>query len=280
MVFIRAEVTDVSDLSARLRRIVLDTPELGRLGLPDVADAAVGVYLPGPGLRHAPEPSADGASEGRNYSVREHDAAANRLTVDVVLHEHGLGTDWARRAATGDTVVLGHARSWYRPQPAARWQLLIADLAGLPAVARIIDESRSPDDLFVIVEVLDEADLEYLPPLPGTPVTAVGSGNGRAASRLAELVARQALPDGPGYCWFAGEAAQSRAVRKHLRAQGWTSDQFDIVGYWRQGSEDWDRRFETVADEVVAVYTAALAAGKSEKAASEEFDEALERAGL
>jgi hypothetical protein len=69
-------------------------------------------------------------------------------------------------------------------------------------------------------------------------------------------------------------------VRKHLRGLGWTVDQYDIVGYWRAGSEDWDARFALVQDDMVAVYTRALAAGKGDKLASEEFDEALEQAGL
>jgi hypothetical protein len=97
---------------------------------------------------------------------------------------------------------------------------------------------------------------------------------------LAELVAQQSLPPGRGYCWFAGEATESRAVRKHFRALGWAGEQFDVVGYWRHDSEAWDRRFAEVADEVVGVYEQALADGKGDKIASEEFDEALEWVGL
>lgn len=97
---------------------------------------------------------------------------------------------------------------------------------------------------------------------------------------MAELVARQPHPPGRGHCWFGGEAGQSRSVRKHLRALGWTAEQFDIVGYWRLDSETWDRRFGAVGTELVAVYEKALADGKGQKLAAEEFDDALERAGL
>ena len=291
MTFARATVLDASALSVRLRRIVLDVPELPRLALPSVPDAAVGIYFPPTGQRAAPDMQCVGgvwdyhdqesAPEGRNYSVRAHDPAVNRLTIDVVLHAKGPGTDWARRAAIGDSVGLSHARSWYRPEPTTAWQLLVADLAGLPALARIISESCSQTELLALVEVQDDSDLAYLPTAPNlTLVPAVGSGNGQPGSRLAELVAEQRLPPGRGYCWFAGEAAQSRAVRKYVRGLGWTAAQFDVVGYWRYDSEAWDRRFADVADEVVAVYERALADGKGDKVASEEFDEALERAGL
>jgi hypothetical protein len=87
-------------------------------------------------------------------------------------------------------------------------------------------------------------------------------------------------PDGMGYCWFGGEAAESRAVRKHFRERGWSVDQLDVTGYWRSGSEAWDARFARFGDQAVAVYSRALADGKGAKVAAEEFDEALERAGL
>ena len=280
MSFARAMVTQTCALSPRLRRIVLDVPDLSALAVPSVADAAVGIYFPADGKRHTPDLPGS-TTEGRNYSVRFHDVEANRITVDVVLHAHGPGTDWGRHVGHGDSVVLSHARSWYAPDPAADWQLLVADLAGLPALARIIAESSPQTRLLVIVEVPDDTDLGYLPTSSNvTLVPAVGTGNGRPDSRLAELVVQQELPPGIGYCWFAGEAYESRVVRKHLRAKGWTSEQFDIVGYWRLDSEAWDRRFAAAGDELVAVYANALADGKSEKLASEEFDEALERAGL
>jgi hypothetical protein len=88
------------------------------------------------------------------------------------------------------------------------------------------------------------------------------------------------MPAGRGYCWFAGEAAESRAVRKYLRSAGLTIDQLDVTGYWRFDSETWEAKFALVSDEVVAVWERAVADGKGERAADEEYDEALERAGL
>ena len=52
------------------------------------------------------------------------------------------------------------------------------------------------------------------------------------------------------------------------------------MGYWRRDSSDWDRRFAPVGPSLYAVYEKALAEGKDEKLAFEEFDEALEQTGL
>ncbi|GFG49800.1 NADPH-dependent ferric siderophore reductase [Mycolicibacterium agri] len=275
MSFSHGLVTEAVELGPRLRRVVVRVDDPAALDVKPAADSAVGVYFP----IAAPDGTTriDPTSEGRNYSVRYHDG--DRITLDIFLHAHGPGTSWAATASAGGRVGLDHARSWYRPPASTEWQLLVTDLSGLPATARIVEESTLP--VTVIAEVADREDLEYLPRRADMRViTTVGTGNGHAPSRLAELVRAYALPAGQGYCWFAGEAAESRAVRKHFRAMGWTIDQLDVTGYWRFDSETWDARFAEVEDEVVAVYTRALAQGKGDKVASEEFDEALERVGL
>jgi NADPH-dependent ferric siderophore reductase len=292
MSFSYATVIETIQLTPRLRRITLkvDDPEV--LQVKSGGDSAVGVYFPivEPDGQRTPPPTVTGAdggryvdpesgSEGRNYTVRAHDG--DRIDLDVILHARGPGTTWARATGPGDRVGLDHARSWYRPEPSSDWQLLVTDLSGLPAAARIISELPGGVPVTVIVEVADPEDLEYLPPHPDvTVVSSVGTGNGHAPSRLAHLVREQTPADGRGYCWFAAEAAESRAVRKHFRGNGWTIEQLDVTGYWRFDSETWDAKFALVADDVVAVWERALADGKGERVADEEFDEALERAGL
>ena len=288
-----ASVVETVQLNKRLRRIVLEVPELDRLQLPKAGDAAVGIYFPDANRPKRPPPmecrdgvwgyyDATTAPPGRTYSIRNHDPIANRINVDVVLHGHGVGSTWAQTAALASEVVVAHARSWYRPVPSTDWQLLVADLAGLPAAARIVEELAPDNEAIAIVEVAEEADLAYLPHRTNVTVIAtVGTGNGDGESVLAQLVAAQPLPSGRGYCWFAGEAGQSRAVRKYLRGQHhWDAAQFDILGYWRRDSEAWDKRYAPVASDLFAVYEKALADGKSDKLASEEFDDALEQAGL
>lgn len=278
MSFSYASVVEATHLNPRLRRITLQVDDPAALDVKPGGDSAVAIYFPtaSDGTRVDPQ-AAD--AEARNYSVRSHDG--DRIVVDIVLHARGVATSWAARAAAGDRVGLDHARSWYRPAPDTEWQLLVADMAGLPALARIIDELPGAVPVTAIVEVVDDDDLDYLPTAAGlTVVRRVGSGNGYATSELAATVRAQVLPEGKGYCWFAGEAAESRAVRKFLRGAGWTVDQLDVTGYWRFDSEVWDAKFALVSDEVVAVWERAVADGKSERVADEEFDEALERAGL
>ncbi|MET0898897.1 MAG: siderophore-interacting protein [Mycobacterium sp.] len=286
MTFSYATVLETIRLSPRMIRIVLQVEDPAALAVKPAGDSAVGVYFPVSDRDAVDEDTVDQDTvdqdtepEGRNYSVRAQDGA--RIDLDIVLHARGPGTEWAVSTKPGDRVGLDHARSWYRPPVGADWQLLVTDLSGLPACARVIEEL--PDDVpaIVLAEVVDDDDLAYLPTRANvTVIPTVGTGNGYASSRLAELTRDVDLPAGHGYCWFAGEAAESRTVRKHFRGLGWTVDQLDITGYWRFDSEKWDQEFALVADDLVAVYEKALADGKGDKVASEEFDEALERAGL
>ncbi|WP_123024966.1 siderophore-interacting protein [Mycolicibacterium stellerae] len=267
MSFSSATVVDTLALSPRVRRVVLQIDDPEALAVKSGGDSAVGVYFSAP------------QGEGRNYSVRYHEG--DRITLDVVLHARGLATTWARGARPGDRVGLDHARSWYRPEPSTHWQLLVADLSGLPATARIIEELPEGVPATAIVEVADQDDLDYLPRRESVTVIAcVGTGNGMAPSRLAAAVRDFTVPAGRGYCWFAGEAAESRAVRKYLRGMGWAIDQMDVTGYWRFDSETWDAKYALVAEEVEAVWVDAMREGRGERAADEAFDEALERAGL
>ena len=271
MTFSNATVVETIQLSPRMIRVVLQIEDPRALAVKPAGDSAVGVYFP--------EAGADGEPDGRNYSVRAQDG--DRIGLDIVLHARGPGTEWAVSTTPGDRVGLDHARSWYRPTPGTDWQLLVTDLSGLPACARIVEELPGDVPAIAIVEVAGDEDLQYLPTRGNvTVIPSVGTGNGHAPSRLAALTRDLTLPAGRGYCWFAGEAAESRAVRKYFRGLGWTIDELDITGYWRFDSETWDQKFALVQDDVLAVYEQALADGKGDKVASEEFDEALERVGL
>ena len=266
MSFSYATVVATAPLSARLMRITLEIDDPDALAVSSAADSAVAVYFPD-------------SDEGRNYSVRAQHGA--RIDLDVVLHAAGPGTTWAQQARPGEQVGLDHARSWYRPPADTDWQLLVTDLSGLPACARIIEGLPAAVVAVVIAEVAAEDDLRYLPQRPNVTLTSsVGTGNGHAPSVLATLTRQLTLLPGAGYCWFAGEAAESRAVRKYVRSLGWGIDRFDITGYWRFDSAAWDAKFALVSDDVLAVYEQALADGKGDKVAFEEFDDALERVGL
>lgn len=286
--YFRAFVRTAERLTPNMVRVVLHGPELAHFVSSGRADERVGITFPEPGSDDVPLPTfADGRWDHhdttpaiRVYSVRHWDAGKGELTVDFVVHDGGVAAQWAQSARPGDPVLLQGPDGWYAPPPDTAWQLLIADMTGLPALGRIVEELSPDVRVRTIVEVIDEADRQPLPG-GGEHEWIIGTGNGIAPSTLFDALQRFDPPPGPGYLWFAGEAASSRQIRTFVRgAWGWDHTRFTVLGYWRVAKEEWVARYRTVSEELEALHSKALADGAPDHVADALFEEALERIGL
>ena len=291
--YFRAEVRTVQRLTPHMLRIVFGGGDLHRFRSSEVGDERLIVVFPPAGRTEPPEPvrMPDGTLDYpdretcppmRSYTVRGWDADASELAIDFVVHDGGVASPWALAAEPGSTVYLTVADGWYGPPPEAQWQILLADMTGLPALGRILEDAPRRLPTIAVAELIEDADRQPLEAPAGSEVRWIsGSGNGYGPSRLLEALRRLTLPDGPGYVWYAGEASESRAVRKYLRQElGWGNDRFTILGYWRLKQEEWLQRYERVADQLEAVYTDAVSEGRSEDHALDVYDRELEKVGL
>ena len=207
-----ARVERRDELSPHLVRLTLAVDQaFGSTGIPD---EWVGLVVPG-------------QFQSRYYTVRSHGDGA--LVLDVVIHDVGLVTEWVVRAdCVGSTVTITEPKGSFDPPPEAGWLLLVGDLTGLPAMARIAESTELPTRVWA--EVPDELP-GYLP--GSADVTWLESPSGDH-SRLAEVVERIDWPAGDGYFWMAGESAQMRTIRKHLmRERRLPAAAYDVMGYWR-----------------------------------------------
>ena len=206
-----ARVERRDELSPHLVRLTLAVdPAFESTGIPD---EWVGLVVPG-------------QFQSRYYTVRSH--AAGTLVLDVVTHEVGLVTEWVvRDDCLGSDVTITEPKGSFDPPPGASWLMLVGDLTGLPAMARIAETVDLPTRIWAeVADALpgylpDTADVSWLEAPPGT-------------SRLASVVESIEWPDGDGYFWMAGESAQMRAIRKHLmRDRKLPATAYDVMGYWR-----------------------------------------------
>ncbi len=289
--YYRADVREVVALTPNMIRIVFGGEDLRRFATSGDPDERLVVVLPRPGERETPAPvrqpdgtldyPADDEPEIRSYTVRRFDADKPEMVVDFVRHVGGLAATWAIQAEVGDVVYLSPAKGWYAPPSDARWQLLLADMTALPALGRILESLPAEMSAIAVTEVTAELDRQELTSAADVTYTWVTGGNGHGPSRLLAALQQLELPEGPGYIWFAGEAAESRAVRKYVRRElGWPTDRFTIIGYWRAEKEKWLARYEQVGEQLEKTYEAALEQGLSEGDALEVYEEALEKAGL
>jgi len=291
--YYRATVQAVERRSPNLVRVAFGGASLAGFTSSGVADERLVVVFPRPGESEPPAPikRADGrqdypqnetAPPMRSLTVRTWSPERREIVLDIVPHEGGAAGPWAMTAQPGQVVYLTEARGWYAPPADLAWQLLVADLTGMPALERIVEELPASTRAYVIAEVPDADDRpRFASAAIVVPRCLVGSGHGRGPSRLLTAIRELEWPEGPGYVWFAGETAESRAVRKFLRHErNWPRERSLIMGYWRVDQEAWRARYARVGTELEQVYARAVAAGHSSDEALELYDDAVEAAGL
>ena len=235
-------------LGPHLVRVVLDGPQgFVTTGVPD---EWVALTVPG-------------QFQTRYYTVRSWDRDAAELVLDVVVHDEGLVTQWAQTDCVGDTVGISAPKGSFDLPAGATWVVLVGDLTALPAIARISESTDLPVSAYVespdgpLAGYVDAPVTWLEPPAPHE-------------SGLADLVAGLSWPDGDGYFWMAGESAQMRAIRRHLRhVLGMPSSAYDVMGYW-SGSRGRQAR----AVDPRPIYEAGRAAGKSDEQIWADYDAA------
>ncbi len=244
-----ARVLERTVLGEHLVRLVLEAPAgFETTGVPD---EWVALTVPG-------------QFQTRYYTVRSvHDG---RLTLDVVIHEHGLVTEWVRTDCVGATVSLSAPKGSFELPADAAWVVLAGDLTALPAMARIA-ESLDALPVQIHAEVPDGAVHDYF----AAPITWHDAPSG--TSNLAPIVRDLGWPDGPGYFWMAGESAQMRDIRRHVRHDlGWDNRHYDVMGYW-SGS----RARQARAVDPAPIYARGKAQGLTDEQIWADYDAAGDR---
>jgi NADPH-dependent ferric siderophore reductase len=243
---LEALVRERTVLGPHLVRLLLEAPEgFATTGVPD---EWVALTVPG-------------QFQTRYYTVRA--LADDLLTIDVVVHENGLVTEWAQTDCVGDRVGLSAPKGSFELPPDAGWVMLAGDLTGLPAMARIAENVGSlPVQLHA--EVPDG-------PMPGYVAASVTWHDAPpGTSDLAAIVREVVWPEGPGYFWMAGESAQMRDIRRHVRHDlGWDNRHYDVMGYW-SGS----RGRQTRLVDPGPIYARGKALGRSDDQIWADYDSA------
>ena len=245
-----AVVRERTVLSEHLVRLVLEAPDgLVSTGVPD---EWLALTVPG-------------QFQTRYYTVRS--LADGLLTLDVVVHDEGLVTQWAQTGCVGDVVGLSAPKGSFEPPADAAWVVLAGDLTALPAMARTV-ESVSTLPVTVHAEIPDAP----LPDYFAAPVQWHHADPGE--SSLASIVRGIEWPSGPGYFWMGGESAQMRDIRRHLRHDlGWDTRHYDVMGYWSGSRGRQARRVDPGP-----IYAAGKAVGKSDEDIWADYDRAREQA--
>jgi NADPH-dependent ferric siderophore reductase len=177
----------------------------------------------------------------RRYTIRAWDPESRQVTIDFVAHgETGHAGRWAQRAVVGDRLQMSGPSGGYRPDPTADWYLMAGDESALPAIAASLSVLAAGRTC-VVMAVVDGPDHEI--ELPNSVDVDVRWLHRCAASRpenlLVDAVAELEWPAGRADVFIHGEAAEVRAVRRHLIAErGVDRALASISPYWRRDHTD------------------------------------------
>lgn len=222
-------------------RVVLGGDELDGFAI-EAPASSVRMLLPPPGGDQLVMPTWTGnqfelpggeRAPIRTFTPRAFDAVRRELTIDVVLHDHGVATDWARGATIGDEVAIsGPGRSEHL-DPDARSHLLVGDESALPAIGQLLEAIPPDQSIDVHVEISSRDARLRLPAHPGATVAwhdaAAGAPPGdsvvEAVMKLDELA---------DAVWVAGEAASVQRLRRYLFDERDRSRRSVTArGYWK-----------------------------------------------
>jgi NADPH-dependent ferric siderophore reductase len=249
-------VESVERLTPGMLRIVVAGDDLAGFPVGPFSDHYVKLVLPPAGAPYAPpfDPERIKAElpreqwpRMRTYTVRAWDPAANRLTLDFVVHgDEGLAGPWAAAAKPGDLLQLVGPGGGYTPDPAADWHLLVGDASVIPAIQASLPRIAPGVPVRVLLQVDGPQEQQPLEREddPAVEVTWLHDP-AHGAGQLVEALRGLELPPGRVHAFVHGEAGAVREVRRHLVVElGVGREQLSASGYWKLARTDEDWRAE------------------------------------
>jgi NADPH-dependent ferric siderophore reductase len=209
-----ATVSEVEDLSARLRRIRFSGAVLKGLK-----------WTPGDKVKLRVN------GKSRSYTPAAHDTRDGWMDVVVFLHGNGPASRWAAEATVGQQVGLSKPDSSIKaPKKEPKWALFLGDettlglakalLSTLPASTRVLGA--------IELDAGDQCALNKLA-LPLTPTIR----QDYYGDALLDWLGRTQLPEGKGVVWIAGESVTVRTLKLMLASRDLEKTTIKTKGYWK-----------------------------------------------
>lgn len=178
--------------------------------------------------------------KGRRFTVRRWDADERLLSMDFVTHgDVGFAGRWAAQAQAGDRLQVTGPSGGYAPDAGADWHLMVGDESALPAIAASLEVLPSGSRAVVVAVVDDAAHELPLPTGADLELHWVRRSTDPGASGVLAAIHDLTFPAGRVDAFVHGEAAEVRAVRRHLLMErGVPPEGASISPYWRRGHDD------------------------------------------
>jgi len=218
------EVAGVRDLTPRMRRVQLTSPDLDRFD-----------YLPGQDMALTFR-RGDAAPVRRRYTIRRYDRDQRRVELDFVLHGDGPGMRWAQAAHPGDLIEVVGPRGKITLVRDAAWHLFAGDATAVPGALAMLEALPRDTPALALLQVDDSEERQSVDADRRPQITwhYEELSNGDAAG-LSAALAGATLLSGGGHAYLAGEVALVTALKSTLLSRGWSADDISAKAYWNRG---------------------------------------------
>lgn len=218
------EVAAVQDLTPRMRRVQLTSPDLDRFD-----------YLPGQDMALTFR-RGDAPPVRRRYTIRHYDRDRRRVDLDFVLHGDGPGMRWAQAARPGDAIEVVGPRGKITLVPDAAWHLFAGDATAVPGALAMMEALPAGVPALALLQVDDREERQAVDHDREQQIAwhyEVPGANG--VPGLTATLAKATLPAGRGHAYLGGEVALVTALKATLLARGWATDDISAKAYWNRG---------------------------------------------
>ena len=235
--FRRVVVESVEPRGLRLTRVVFEGDELAGFTT-DHPAASVRLLLPDPGCS-LEIPKWNGneflLADGRRPLLRTFTPwilSPRKIAIDIVIHEGGATSQWARSAHPGDTVAVSGPGRGHRVNPDAIAFVLGGDETAVPAISQLMQAMSSEVDLSVHIVAPADFGRVDLPKRQRSTVTWHELSQDRGEALADAFRSEERLSD--SHIWCAGEAAAMQRIRKLLFDElGVSRSRATVRGYWK-----------------------------------------------
>jgi NADPH-dependent ferric siderophore reductase len=218
------EVAAVRDLTPRMRRVQLTSPDLDRFD-----------YLAGQDMALTFRRE-DAPPVRRRYTIRRHDPLQRRLDLDFVLHGDGPGMRWAQAARPGDAVEVVAPRGKITLVPDAAWHLFAGDATAVPGALTMMEALPRDVPALAFLQVDGAEERQAVSSVRVPQITwHYALPDGEDDGGLAAVLAAAALPSSGGHAYIAGEVALVTALKATLVSRGWAAEDISAKAYWNRG---------------------------------------------
>lgn len=218
------EVAAVHELTPRMRRVQLTSPELDRFD-----------YLAGQDMALTFR-RADAPPVRRRYTIRHYDRDHRVLDLDFVLHGDGPGMKWAQAARPGDSIEVVAPRGKITLVRDAAWHFFAGDATAVPGALAMMEALPHDVPALAFLQVDDRDERQSVDGARGPQISwHYGEQAQNGAAGLVAAVTGAVLPPGRAHAYLAGEVALVTALRATLQSRGWAPEDISAKAYWNRG---------------------------------------------